>query len=348
MRFKHLDKYRVGGTNDRPNLAVPVPQTPGGRVYRYSPNEAAAPRHFVLGGRRDAETSDQPKARMRRAPGSPFTVCPYSGVIAPDGDFLHPEDRDAAIKTVGDAAVADAAEYLRDAFKGIARRSKSWTFKPSAHQAPRQRLFIREDLLRAMHCNLCGRDYGVYAVALFCPDCGAPNVALHFRRETDLVSAQIEQAESLDPTNNELAYRLLGNAHEDVLTAFEATQKIVFAYLWSTHRPDEAAPNVRNDFQNVDKAKGRYATLGLDPFDQLDAEALAALELNIQKRHVIGHNLGMIDEKYSVLADDAQIGTTVELLADDIRIFAGICLSVVQSLDDAILASSQTGSTIAP
>ena len=32
-------------------------------------------------------------------------------------------------------------------------------------------------------CDHCGRDYGVFAIGLFCPDCGAPNLRLHFARE---------------------------------------------------------------------------------------------------------------------------------------------------------------------
>ena len=50
MKFKNLNRYRTGGTHLRPQLGVPLPRTPGGRVYRYSPNEEAYPRHFVLGG----------------------------------------------------------------------------------------------------------------------------------------------------------------------------------------------------------------------------------------------------------------------------------------------------------
>ena len=30
-------------------LSMPLPRTPGGRVYRFSPNEDAHPRHFVIG-----------------------------------------------------------------------------------------------------------------------------------------------------------------------------------------------------------------------------------------------------------------------------------------------------------
>src|SRR5256885_975016 len=52
-------------------------------------------------------------------------------------------------------------------------------------------LAIREDLLRDLECGICRRSYGVYAIALFCPDCGGPNLALHFQREVQLVREQI-------------------------------------------------------------------------------------------------------------------------------------------------------------
>jgi len=44
--------------------------------------------------------------------------------------------------------------------------------------------------------------------ALYCPDCGAPNVRLHFTREAELVRAQVDLADGVD--GDELAYRLLG------------------------------------------------------------------------------------------------------------------------------------------
>jgi hypothetical protein len=49
MRFKNLERYRTGGTGTRMQLSIPSPRTPDGRAYRYSPNEDAHPRHFVLG-----------------------------------------------------------------------------------------------------------------------------------------------------------------------------------------------------------------------------------------------------------------------------------------------------------
>jgi hypothetical protein len=47
MRFRNL--YKTGRSGNNIQLGIPLPKTPDGCVYRYSPNRAS--RHFVLGER---------------------------------------------------------------------------------------------------------------------------------------------------------------------------------------------------------------------------------------------------------------------------------------------------------
>jgi hypothetical protein len=338
MRFRNLDRYRTGGRRSLKELSIPLPKTPDGRVYRYSPNADAHPRHFVLGDalRPDA-ISETMRARMKLVPGSPQTICPYSGVVGDDQAFTHPDDHKAALELVKHAAFVDVQDEFARMFDDINRRQSRNSMirieaKVSKHNRPRPR-FYRSDLLRELVCDHCGRDYGVYAIGLFCPDCGAPNLRLHFAREVALVEAQVALADQLDPAQKELAYRLLGNAHEDVLTAFEATLKTVYVFGRRAAKPQDPLPKVGNDFQNVERGQKRFAELGLDPYALLDDHALATLKLNIQKRHVIGHNLGVIDAKFAELSGEANVGETVHLVAEDIRAFAHLAQQVVDGLD---------------
>lgn len=333
-KFKNLERYRVGGTGTNMSLAIPLPRTPSGRTYRYSPNENAHPRHFLIGDAiTDFEICDDARARMKLSPRSNQTVCPYSGVIASDEEFIHPDDQQAGIDTVHHAIEQDISAMMEGMFRDIGRKfasSKSISIKPGKKHRPKPKPhFVRSDLLRELICDHCGRDYGVFAIALFCPDCGAPNVRLHFERERTLVGAQVDLAEAQGDGLEELAYRLLGNAHEDVLTAFEATLKTV--YLFGAGNASAKPP--RNDFQNIEKAKKRFEELGVDPFQHLVPEELTTLELNIQKRHVIGHNLGVVDPKFADHAREARVGETVHLVASDIREFAALCQKVVDDLD---------------
>ncbi|MGY3610701.1 MULTISPECIES: hypothetical protein [unclassified Bradyrhizobium] len=57
------------------------------------------------------------------------------------------------------------------------------------------------------------------------------------------------------------------------------------------------------------------------------------MTLNIQKRHVIGHNLGVADAAFAQHAADARLGETVPLVGDDILQFAEIGQMVVNGMD---------------
>jgi len=339
MKFPRLNQYRTGGTANNMKLGIPVPRTPDGRVYRLSPNENAHPRHFVLGQVvADIELTDELRVRMKHEPRTKLTVCPYSGVIADDDEFTHPDDVKAALEIVKHAAgqdIADAfADILGKGFKGTSSGRGFINITTSVKRDPPEPKprFARQDLMRELICDHCGRDYGVFAIGLFCPDCGAPNLRLHFAREVELVDDQVSLAETIGNEKEELAYRLLGNAHEDVLTAVEATLKAVYLY-GKMHTGADPLTKINNDFQNVDKAIKRYEELGFNPFDQLTESEVAALRLNIQKRHIIGHNLGVVDEKFATLANDAKVGETVHLVGEDIRRFAAISQKVIDGLD---------------
>jgi hypothetical protein len=339
MRLKNLEQYKTGGGGNEMQLSIPLPKTPEGRVYRYSPNENAHPRHFLLGNRVEGfQLPATMTPRMTRMPGTPGTRCPYSGLEDEDSAFTHPDDIEAAKAVVSHAAQQDVAEALHGVFADLARKSsgnKFVQFKtgPRPPSKPRPR-FGRRDLLRELVCDECGRDYGVYAISLFCPDCGAPNIHLHFAREVALVRQQVELVATLGAEQQELAYRLLGNAHEDVLTAFEATLKTV--YLHKAVSLPANAPPIKppgNAFQNVERGQKRFAEFGFDPFAGLAPETLAMLATNIQKRHVIGHNLGIADAAFAEHAADARLGETVPLVGEDILQFAQISQMVVNAVD---------------
>jgi hypothetical protein len=339
MRFKNLESYRIGGVGSDMQLGIPLPKTPDGRVYRYSPNENAHPRLFLLGDRVEGfALPETMSARMSHMPGTPGTICPYSGTLDEDDAFTHPDDVAAAQEVVAHAAAADVAEAFHGMFADLGRKFAGNKFVkikpgPQPHPKPRPR-FARRDLLRELVCDECGRDYGVFAISLFCPDCGAPNIHLHFAREAMLVREQVEMAGKLGAEQGELAYRLLGNAHEDVLTAFEATLKTVYLHKLTTRPADapEAKP-VANAFQNIERGRKRFSEFDFDPFAGLSADALAVLTLNIQKRHVIGHNLGIADAVFAEHAADARLGETVPLVGEDILQFADICKMTVDYID---------------
>lgn len=342
FRFKRLEKYKVGGTRDRMELNIPFPKSPSGKIYRWCPNEDCTPRLFLLGDTQKLENLDV--SQLKRIPGTKGTTCPYCGTDADDDEFNYEGDIRAIQKYMEWAVSRDINDHLEKMAKDFNRSQRKgglfslkMSHKPNRTPEPRT---WREDLIRNLACDICGREYGVYAIALFCLDCGCKNLHVHFEREIELILQQIDLAEQVaESGNSELSYRILGNAHEDVVTAFETYQKTFYKYMIKKSFSIEEAKKliskqaVGNRFQNIVRAKGLYKNLSIDPFSVLTLDELDLMKLNIEKRHVIGHNLSIVDEAYSNTKKREKPGTTVEILADEISEFVKTAKKVVLELE---------------
>lgn len=345
FRFRHLNKFKVGGTGSQLKLSVPAPLSPTGKIYRECPDTSCSPRLFQLGKSIDgARMTESHRSVVAREPGTDGTTCPYCGRAAADRDFIAGMDIEAIKERVAYEVQRDVEDWMKGLARDFNRRVSGAPLSVSMKVASRPRpkpLAIREDLLRDVTCSVCSRNYAVYAIGLFCPDCGAAQLAEHYAREIDLVRRQLDLVAHKQDADRELGYRLLGNAHEDVLTAFEATQKTVYRYLLRTRVPSRfeelcGRKTIRNAFQNVDRSRSLFSELGVDAHSSLSHEELQTLELNIQKRHVIGHNLSVIDDRYQALAADGQPGQTISLLREDVERFASITAAIVTKLHEQL------------
>src|SRR5437660_512907 len=111
MRFGSLERHKVGGTDDRMLLSVPLPRTASGKLYQYSPNPEAAPRLFLIGNAPEERSiADEHRPRIRRNPGPGQIVCPYSGCTAPDDEFVHFDDKETVKTQVAWKAVSGGGD----------------------------------------------------------------------------------------------------------------------------------------------------------------------------------------------------------------------------------------------
>lgn len=346
FRFRRLERYKIGGNRDEMKLSIPLPTTSSGKSYRLCPSDECAPRLFLLGNAPlDRQVAEEHQRLARRLPNTAGTTCPYCGYDGPDDEFTHPED----IKAVQEFVKWSVGKDVHDFIEGLAadfnrsmRKAGGGLFsvKMDVKRSTLSRPHVwREDLLRNLACDVCGREYSVYAIGLFCPDCGSCNVHVHFRREVELVNQQIALADKVGAEGDqELAYRLLGNAHEDVLTAYETYLKSIYRYLAKRDLPAEEAKRisskqfVSNRFQNIDRGRMLFDKIGIDLYSQVNESDLNFLRMNIEKRHVVGHNLSMVDETYIEVDQTEQPGETVQLLGGEISRFAEICAAIILRL----------------
>ena len=107
----------------------------------------------------------------------------------------------------------------------------------------------------------------------------------------------------------------------------------MYLYKVASRPQDAEEVRVGNAFQNIERGQKRFAEFNFDPFGSLSPGALAVLMLNIQKRHVIRHNLGVADAAFAERAGDARLGETVPLVGSDILKFAEIGQIVINQID---------------
>jgi rRNA maturation protein Nop10 len=275
-------------------------------------------------------------------------TCPYCGEDGLDAAFRHPSDQRYLKKRIDwerrkfcDKVMDDALAPIREAMKRMASGSRGMITVTSTTTRrplpPRPLAPRRSDLLRNVACGLCRREYGVYALALFCPDCGGPNLSTHFAREAGLVRDEIALAS--DPSEAERIARRIANAHEDVVSALEAYLKAVYVMV-ARRRESPATPprvaKIGNAFQNIEKGRKLYEPFGVDPFGCLDDEGLAFLTRMLLKRHAVAHNLGIADEKYVAQSGDGSSGKPVALTHGDVERLVALVANVVQHLERTV------------
>ena len=346
--LKRVNKMKVGETDGIWNLEVPLPTTDTGKVNRLCPQGDCSPRLFLIGARPNADTNRkrQIEARDRN------TYCPYCGKRHKNAYFLSEEDKLFAIEKIRVDFINDIRDEFSSMFRDFNRNTKNGLFDISLNldgenfQEPQA---WREDLLREMECPFCACQYGVYSAALYCPACGRNNLYAHFLREKEIILREIELSEQMQDDDKELAYRLLGNAHEDVVTVFESLQKLFYNNFVKRGYPqlwkELINKGVGTTFQNVKRAEAKYCEIGLHPYEDLTENERNLLEHNISKRHVIGHNLSVIDQRYSEKSTEKETGATLTILKDEVLDFVDIIEKIVLNLEnhyDNSLCSSIT------
>src|SRR3989442_9231642 len=115
FRFRHLEKYKLGGTDSEMQLSVPPPLSPSGKVYKECPNQDCSPRLFQLGKASEGATiSESNRPLISREPGVDGTTCPYCGHAGEDRDFVAGEDIEAIRERVGYEVQRDVHDWLKD------------------------------------------------------------------------------------------------------------------------------------------------------------------------------------------------------------------------------------------
>jgi hypothetical protein len=160
-------------------------------------------------------------------------------------------------------------------------------------QGPRHpiRYYREKELETHVICDNCTLRYAIYGVFGWCPDCGIHNSVQILSKNLELAKKELALAES---AVKDLADHLIGDALENVVSAFDGFGREICLRKGAEIR-FQSLPGARRKVQEQ---------FGFDFGDALTPEQWEYICRIFQKRHLLAHKMGVIDEDYVQKAKD--------------------------------------------
>jgi hypothetical protein len=264
-------------------------------------------------------------------------VCPYCGHSGESNTFWTQEQLDYArsvvLRQVTDALHKDMKsmefDYKPKGMFGIGISLKV------TRGAPHPIKYYREKELEThVVCESCALRYAIYGVFGWCPDCGIHNSVQILAKNFELARKELSLAETVE---KDLSDHLIGDALENVVSAFDGFGREISLRMGSEIR-----------FQNLSGARRKIQDkFGFDFADGLTTEQWQYVSRVFQKRHLLAHKMGVIDDEYVQRASDpvAIAGRKVQITSEEVRSSIEIIEMLGRRLFGGILPANQQASS---
>lgn len=247
-------------------------------------------------------------------------VCPYCGHRGPHDTFWTKQQLEYA-QSIAMREITDlVVEELKTMEFNIPARGPfgiglSMKVEPGS---PHPIRYYREKKLEThVTCSSCTLEYAIYGVFGYCPDCGVHNSFQILQKNLELADKELRLA--ADTEDSDLKSHLIGDALENAVSAFDGFgRQAAEAHRNLATQPQKASSL---SFQNLANAEGNSRNLfGFGLSDGVTADEWKLLVRCFQKRHLLAHRMGVIDEKYLTSVDDrtAHVGRKVTIESSEV------------------------------
>jgi len=259
--------------------------------------------------------------------------CPYCGHTASHDHFWTKEQveyaQSVALRQLTDAFQKDLKKLEFD-HKPRGPLGIGFSLKVKPGHLPPIRYYREKRLETEVVCSNCTLRYAVYGVFAFCPDCGLHNSLQILSKNLELVIKMLDMAMT---TEVDLATRLIENALEDCVSAFDGFGREICRIHANKLVDPIRAEKV--SFQNLEGAQRSLSELfNIDLTAGLAGDEWTIAVQGFQKRHLLAHKMGVVDEEYIRKTGDkrAVVGRKVTIGADEVRGLVRILDQLAQSL----------------
>lgn len=246
--------------------------------------------------------------------------CPYCGHTSGHDHFWTQEQLEYARSIMMNEVSKALKEDVKDWDRSLRQSTRnsfiklSMEFKGGSHPIH----YYREKQLEThVICDACTLEYAIYGVFAFCPDCGIHNSLQILDKNLELVKKEIKLAQDSD--DMELAKHLIDDGLENAVSAFDGFGRATCSTFASKAIDLKQAKEI--SFQNIDNARKRVQTLfGFDLAFRADQGDWDFIIRCFQKRHLLAHTMGVVDDEYIKKTHDPQaiVGRKIRITPDEI------------------------------
>jgi len=262
--------------------------------------------------------------------------CPYCGYTAGQDKFFTKEQVEYAKSVVLNQVTGALLKDLKSLeFNHRPRGAFGIGISMKVTGQPTPIRHYREKRLETeMVCEQCTLRYMIYGVFGFCPDCGEHNSLQIFDKNLELVLKMLDLASNAEV---ELLNRMVENALEDCVSAFDGFGREICRL--HAEKSAEPAKVAKVSFQNLDGAKHNlYALFNVNLSSRVTDEEWKAAVRGFQKRHLLSHTMGVIDEEYVRKSGDVQAATgrKIKVDAEEVRELVRIVRKLAHEVSTAL------------
>jgi hypothetical protein len=302
MSFRHLKRFGE-------RMAIPIPSDEDGLTGRECPNPECLG-YFKIEFGTGLKGKNLP------------CHCPYCGHTADHDTFWTPEQleyaQSIALNTIQKALRQDMREWDRQLKRQTRNSFLKLRVEYKGHPHP-IRYYREKELETNVVCEQCTLHYAIYGVFGYCPDCGVHNSRQILDKNLELARKELTIAQESGDDEEFSAY-LIADALENAVSAFDGFgRESCKVTAVKAANPDQAE---RISFQNLSRADDRLQKLfGFRLSDGLSSDEWDFVFKCFQKRHLLAHKMGVVDEAYiSASGDtDAVVGRKIVIRANEVN-----------------------------
>lgn len=237
--------------------------------------------------------------------------CPRCGHIAPSDQWWTQQQLENIKEIAMQWAMNHVQKTIQKSFRRMSRHSSKYfeiKYKPEKVVTFQNNpIGQQEEWELEILCDQCGTKTSVIGTAYFCPCCGYNAVNRVFNESMDRIKNQLnslnEMQELLEKmydkdTATNMIQNMIETSLKDIISAY---QKFAIENF-SRGCTKKVRPN---DFQIVDKGSNLFKNnYGLGYDEWLTSEEINYMVLMFQRRHILEHNSGIVDDKYLQKSND--------------------------------------------